>query len=54
MYNKTKKNTELIKSDTYLHNPVALYNMGLVVRNPVFRVSDKASFKPVSLATETS
>ena len=29
-------------------------HMGLVVRKPVFRVSDKASFKPVSSATETS
>ena len=28
--------------------------MGLVVRKPVFGVSDKASFKPVSSATETS
>ena len=28
--------------------------MELVARKPVFRVSDKASFKPVSLATETS
>ena len=28
--------------------------MGLVVRKPAFRVFDKASFKPVSPATETS
>ena len=28
--------------------------MGLVVRKPVFGVSDKASFKPVLSATETS
>ena len=28
-------------------------NMGLVARKPVFGVSDKASFKPVSSATET-
>ena len=28
--------------------------MGLVTRNPVFGVSDKAGFKPVSSATETS
>ena len=28
--------------------------MGLVARKPVFGVSDKASFKPVSSATETS
>ena len=28
--------------------------LGLVARNPVFGVSDKASFKPVSSATETS
>ena len=27
------------------------YYMGLVARKPVFRVSDKASFKPVSSAT---
>ena len=33
----------LIKSDT-----------GLVARKPVFLVSDKASFNPVSTATETS
>ena len=31
-----------------------LYNMGLVVRKPVFGFFDKASFKPVSTATETS
>ena len=30
------------------------YNLGLVVRKPVFGVSDKVSFKPVSSATETS
>ena len=29
------------------------YHMGLVARKPVFRVSDKASFEPVSSATET-
>ena len=28
--------------------------LGLVARNPVFGVSDKASFKPVFSATETS
>ena len=28
--------------------------LGLVVRKPVLRVSDKVSFKPVSSATETS
>ena len=28
--------------------------MGLVARKPVFGFSDKASFKPVSSATETS
>ena len=28
--------------------------MGRVATKPVFRVSDKASFKPVSSATETS
>ena len=28
--------------------------MGLVMRKPVFGVSEKASFKPVSSATETS
>ena len=28
--------------------------MGLVARKPVFGVSDKASFKPVPSATETS
>ena len=30
------------------------YHLGLVTTKPVFRVSDKASFKPVSSATETS
>ena len=30
------------------------YEMGLVARKPVFGVSDKASFKPISSATETS
>ena len=30
------------------------HKMGLVARKPVFGVSDKASFKPVSSATETS
>ena len=29
-------------------------DMGPSVRKPVFEVSDKASFKPVSSATETS
>ena len=29
-------------------------HMGCVATKPVFRVSDKASFKPVSSATETS
>ena len=29
-------------------------NVGLVARKPVFGVSDKASFKPVSSATEIS
>ena len=33
---------------------IGRYYMGLNVRKPVFRVSDKASFKPVSSATETS
>ena len=31
-----------------------LGNLGFIARKPVFGVSDKASFKPVSLATETS
>ena len=30
------------------------HNMGIVARKPVFGVSDRASFKPVSSATETS
>ena len=30
------------------------YNLGLDATKPVFWVSDKASFKPVSSATETS
>ena len=32
----------------------AYYNMGLDATKPVFGVSDKASYKPVSSATETS
>ena len=31
-----------------------VYKMGLVARKPVFGVSEKASFKPVSSAAETS
>ena len=31
-----------------------VFNNGPVARNPVFGVSDKTSFKPVSSATETS
>ena len=31
-----------------------LDHLGRAARKPVFGVSDKASFKPVSLATETS
>ena len=39
----------------YILLPEASYmNMGLVMRKPVVGVSDKASFKPVSSATETS
>ena len=34
-------------------NLIKIY-MGLVARKPVFGVSDKASFKTVSSATETS
>ena len=30
------------------------YNMGLDAKKPVYGVSDKMSFKPVSSATETS
>ena len=30
------------------------FDMGLTARKPVFGVSDKASFKPVSSATDTS
>ena len=30
------------------------FKMGLVARKPVFRVSEKASYKPISSATETS
>ena len=33
---------------------VFFHHLGLVARKPVFGVSDKASFKPVSSATETS
>ena len=32
----------------------APHTLGLVVRKPVFGVSDKAALKPVSTATETS
>ena len=33
---------------------LSILYLGLVARKPVFGVSDKASFKPVSSATETS
>ena len=33
--------------------PLIRFDLGFVARKPVFRVSDKASFKPVSTATET-
>ena len=33
---------------------IMLYNLGLVARKPVFQVSDKASLKPFSSATENS
>ena len=33
---------------------VPVYEMGHVTRKPVFGVSDKASFKPLSSAIETS
>ena len=38
----------------HLYNADVNSNMDLVARKPVFGVSDKASFKPVSSATETS
>ena len=41
----TKKRIDMMCSEEYL---------GLVARKPVFGVSDKASFKPVSSATEIS
>ena len=44
-------NSHEIWSLVWFLNP---YDMGLVTRKPVFRVSDKASFKPVSSVTETS
>ena len=44
-------------SDIYCHthffDPI-VYNLGLVARKPVFGVSEIASFKSVSSATETS
>ena len=40
--------------DINIHKHLANDYIGLVVRKPVFGVSDKASFKPVSSATETS
>ena len=40
--------------DTSIKDGVQTYFMGLVARKPVFGVSDKASFKTVSSATETS
>ena len=33
---------------------IIVLHTGLVAKKPVFKVSDKASFKPVSSATETS
>ena len=38
----------------YLYVYIDIDKMGIVARKPVFGVSDKASFKLVSLATETS
>ena len=37
-----------------ISEPVFYVDFGLATRKPVFRVSHKASFKPVSSATETS
>ena len=37
-----------------VHKVMEKYHLGLVAKKPVFGVSDKASFKPVSSATETS
>ena len=39
--------------ETSAMKSTAVSHMGLVARKPVFGVSDKASFKPVSSATET-
>ena len=44
----------LVECAHKLENGFIFYHMGLVVRKPVFGVSDKASFKQVSSATETS
>ena len=38
----------------YKHYNISQAKMGLDATKPVFGVSDKASFKPVSSATETS
>ena len=43
-----------IKLSFYNMIHLLLNNMGLVARKPVFGVSDKERFKPVSSATETS
>ena len=40
--------------DNHNHPGSVHYHMGLVLRKPVFRVSDKARQKPASSATETS
>ena len=41
-------------NDPRLRRLQVIHHMGLVTRKPVFGVSNKVSFKPVSSATETS
>ena len=45
-----------VLKEHFAHTPKSqlLANLGLVVRKPVFGVSEKVSLKPISTATETS
>ena len=54
MESMSRQMEEMFKNFGAVQFPSGMGHMGLVARKPVFRVSVKASFKPVSSATETS
>ena len=54
MESMSRQMEEMFKNFGAVQFPSGMDHMGLVARKPVFRVSAKASFKPVSSATETS